>query len=192
MSDLGTIDYEGVRADLQSITANTYPKVQLLKLPMNSGAGVITQVPLSVKGNNLVLTYEAIDEQGNYQQSVPAPGSINPGVGVLLAQGFARFNGRGPWVPLSMFDPLMQGLATTGANYSGCPIIGAGMSSLQMPIQQMEWQVLAAWQQSGFMLAYFGMNFGLGAGIGNGSGGTYAIPSAAGPIAREEAARCRR
>lgn len=189
MSD-GTIDFAGFREDLQNISQNNYPKLTLLKLPMNAGGGTIVQVPLPAAGNNLVLTYEALDESGNYLRSVPAAGSLNPGVSTLLAQGFARFNGRGPWLPLSMFSPLMQGLYTAGANYTSNPIIGGGLSSVQMPIQQMEWQVNSSFQQSGYMLAFFGMNYGLGSGIGNGSGSTYAIPSAAGPITREKAAKC--
>jgi hypothetical protein len=187
----GTIDLDGFREDLRAIDQNTYPQLRLIKLPMSLGAGIIYQVPLPVNGNNLVLTYEALDENGIYQVSVPAPGSITAGATPLLAQGFARINQTGPWIPLSMFSPLMQGLATAAANYSGNPIIGAGYSSLQTPIHQLEWQVNAAFQQAGFMLAFFGMNYGLRGGIGNGSGGTYAIPSAAGPVAREIAARCK-
>jgi hypothetical protein len=190
MREGGTIDVGGFRADLQSIAQNDYPRLQLLKLPMNLGAGVIYTQPLLIAGNNLVLTYEALDEDGNYWQSVPAAGSLNPGVSTQLAQGFVRINGRGPWLPLSMFSPLMQGLATANANYSNNPIVGAGYSSIQMPIQQLEWQVNADFQQDGFMLAYFGINFGLRGGIGNGNGSTYAIPSSAGPVARLLAAKC--
>lgn len=188
MREGGTIDVAGFAADLHSISQNQYPEMKLLKLPMNQ-QGIYT-VPLPVAGNNLVLTYEALDEDGNYWQSVPAAGSITPGAGALLAQGFARFNRRGPWLPLSMFSPLMKGLATPAANYTNNPIVGAGYSSLQLPMQIIEWQVLPAFQQDGFMLAYFGINFGLRGGIGNGNGSTYAIPSAAGPLARLKAARC--
>lgn len=188
MTEGGTIDVAGLREDLSNIAENAYPQIQLLRLPMNLAAGVIYQVPLQRSGNNLVLTFEALDEVGNYWQSVPAAGSITAGASPLLAQGFARFNGRGPWLPLSMFSPLMPGLATASANYSGNPIVGAGYSSISMPIQQMEWQVPAAFNQTGFMLAYFGINFGLRGGIGNGNGSTYAIPSAAGPIERLKAA----
>jgi hypothetical protein len=189
MSD-STIDWAGLRADLKDISQNLYPRVQLLRLPMNLTSGQIVTVPLPNAGNNLVLTYEALDEQNNYWQSVPAAGSITPGGSALIAQGFARFNRQGPWIPLSMFSPLMQGLASAAANYTANPIIGAGVSSVQMPIQEMEWQVLPAFSQAGFMLAYFGLNFGLRSGIGNGSGSTYAIPNASGPIDREAKARC--
>jgi hypothetical protein len=176
--------------DLAAIAANDYPKIQLLKLPMETAAGTIFTVPLQGAGNNLVLTYEAMDELGNYVVSSPAPGTITAGASPQLAQGFVRVNGRGPWLPLSMFSPLMAGLATTNPNYTGTPILGSGYSSLQMPIQQLEWQVLEGYQQAGFMLAYFGLNFGLRGGVGNGNGTTYAIPSSAGPIARLQAARC--
>lgn len=190
MRSAGTIDVEGFREDLQNISTNIYPRLQLLKLPMSLGAGVIFQVPLLTSGNNLVLTYEALDENDNYWQSVPAAGSITPGASPLLAQGFARFNKQGPWLPISMFSPLMKGLATVNPNYASNPIIGAGYSSIQMPIGQMEWQVNEAFQQSGFMLAFFGINYGLRGGIGNGNGGTYAIPSAAGPVERMAQCGC--
>lgn len=188
MREGGTIDVSGFRADLQGIAQNQYPQLQLLKLPMNV-TGIYT-VPLLTAGNNLVLTYEALDVDGNYLQSVPAAGSIVAGGASILAQGFARFNRRGPWLPISMFSPLMKGLATVSPNYTDNPIVGAGYSSLNMPIGWMEWQVLPAFAQDGFMLAYFGLNFGLRGGIGNGNGSTYAIPSAAGPLARLQAARC--
>lgn len=188
--DTGTIDYDGFTADLKAINANTYPQLQLLKLPLNLAAGVIFTVPLQGSGNNFVLTYEALDSQGNYCVSSPAPGTIAPGA-VVPAQGFARFNQLGPWVPVSMFSPLMTGLSSVNPNYAGMPIIGGGFNSLQMPIQKMEWQVNAALAQSGQLLAFFGMNYGLGSSIGNGTGSTYAIPSAAGPIGRlVEAIKC--
>lgn len=192
MSD-GTIDSAGLAADLQAIAQNNYiGKIKLLKLPMNTSSypGGIYPVPLLTPGNNLILTYEALDENGIYWQSKPAAGSLSAGNVTNLAQGFARFNKRGPWLPISMFSPLMQGMASVNSNYSGNPIIGAGYSSVQMPIGYMEWQVPATFQQTGFMLAFFGLNFGLGSGIGNGNGSTYAIPSSAGPIDRERAARC--
>jgi hypothetical protein len=190
IGDTGTIDYDGFTADLKAINANTYPQLQLLKLPLNLAAGVIFTVPLQGSGNNLVLTYEALDAQGNYCVSSPAAGSINPGA-VTPAQGYARFNGLGPWLPLSMFSPLMTGLSSTNPNYAGTPIIGGGFNSIQMPIQKMEWQVEPALAQSGQLLAFFGMNYGLGSSIGNGTGSTYAIPSAAGPIGRlVEAIQC--
>jgi hypothetical protein len=186
----GTIDVAGFREDLAQISQNTYiGQIGLIKLPMDLDPGVIFQVPLPNPGNHLVLTYEALDAQGNYLQSVPAAGTIVAGASPLLAQGFARFNKQGPWLPISMFSPLMQGLASASPNYTGNPIVGAGFSSLAMPIITMEWQVLAAFQQSGFMLAFWGMNFGLRGGIGNGSGSTYAIPSAAGPIDRLKGCR---
>lgn len=185
----GTIDWEGFRADLFAISQNQYPRIQLLRLPMNLSAGQIITVPLPCVGNNLVLTYEALDEQNTYWQSVPAAGSLNPGTSAVPAQGFARFNRQGPWIPLSMFSPLMIGMATAASNYLSNPILGAGFSSVQLPIQEMEWQVRPAFAQAGFMLAFFGMNYGLSSGIGNGSGSTYAIPSAAGPLAREQKAR---
>lgn len=190
MREGGTIDVQGLRRDLSDISRNQYPQLQLLQLPMDLGAGVIFHVPLQAAGNNLVLTYEALDQNGNYMVSVPTPSSIVPGASPLLAQGFARFNGRGPWLPISMFSPLMQGLASVNPNYTGCPIIGAGYSSVQMPIGSIDWQVNAAFQQAGSMLAFFGMNYGLRSSIGNGSGSTYAIPSSAGPIQRLQDAKC--
>ncbi len=191
MREGGTIDVDGFRADLASVATNDYPRLQLLKLPMSLTAGQIYNVPLSTAGNNLVLTYEALDENGNYLQSVPAAGTLNPGVSTVLARGYLRINGRGPWLPISMFSPLMQGLATVNANYVGCPIVGAGYSSIQMPMGQLEWQVPeAAFQSTGFMLAFFGINFGMRSGIGNGNGTTYAIPSSAGPLTRLLWERC--
>jgi hypothetical protein len=190
MSDKGTIDVAGFRADLKDISQNDYPIMQLLQLPLDIAAGTIFRVPLGAPGNNLVLTYQAINQQGNLMTSAPAPGSIDTSAPAALPQGFARFNENGPWIPLSMFGPLMKGLVTPYATYDGNPILGAGFSSIQMPIQVMEWQVLASQQQSGYILAFFGLNFGLGSTIGNGTSTTMAIPSAAGPIARMVAARC--
>jgi hypothetical protein len=189
MKEGGTIDVAGFRADLASVATNDYPRLQLLRLPMNLASGVIYNVPLTTAGNNLVLTYEALDENGNYLQSVPAAGSLNPGIATVLARGFLRVNGRGPWLPISMFSALMQGMATVNANYTGCPITGGGYSSIQMPMGQLEWQVDPAFVSAGFMLAFFGINFGMRSGIGNGNGSTYAIPSSAGPVARLAAER---
>lgn len=149
----------------------------------------VTSIPLNGPCNFFSLVSEAIDEQGNYQSS-----SV---IGEQAAAGFVRFNGPGNvWIPVSFVDPLTPGFVTTSDNYQNTPIAGTGFSSFTAPFHQIDWQPASPYTYTGtppsgpvgYLLAFAGLNVGVGAGIGSGTSSTHAIPSSAGPVARKKCA----
>lgn len=148
---------------------------------------VVTSIPLNGPMNIFALVSEAIDEQGDYCASAL--------IGQQSAAGFIRLNGQGNvWIPMSFADPLTPGYVTTEDNFAFTPIAGTGFSELEAPFHQLDWRPASPvyyvgnppTTPPGFLLAFVGMNIGVGAredgGVGDAS--TYAIPSAAGPITR--------
>lgn len=153
------------------------PSVDGYPTPISS---VVTGGPKDL----LVAVQEALDLDGNYFASF-APNGIP-------ATGFVRLNQDGPWIPFGLPSPLMPGLATPAANYAGMPIAG-GFNAIETAFGTLEWRPSAPAYYSGAnppntlvgaVLALLCLSKGLGAGIGNGSSSTYAIPTTAGPVQR--------
>lgn len=156
---------------------------------VNTPAGVpppLTSVPLPGPCNFIALVSEAIDENGQYQESAL--------IGQQAAAGFIRLNGGGNvWIPISFAPPLIPGYVTSSDNYANNPIAGTGFSAIEAPFGVLDWQPASPVYYSGpnppstpdgFLLAFVGLSVGVGASTGAGSSSTHAIPSAAGPIAR--------
>lgn len=144
--------------------------------------------PISLLGpmNYLSLVSEAIDEDGQYWQSY----SPSTGVGA----GFVRMNGQGNvWIPVSLANPLMAGLATTADNYNQTPIASTGFGAIEAPFGKLDWQpsvptfyagAKPPTTPPGYLLAILSVSIGTGTAVGAGNSSTYAIPSAAGPVKR--------
>jgi hypothetical protein len=144
--------------------------------------------PISLSGPNnfFSLVNEAIDEQGQYWESLFQ--------NAQAAAGFIRLNGQGNvWFPVSLMGPLVPGFATSNPNYTGTPIAGTGFSAIEAPFGQLEWipgvptfysGSTPPTEPPGYLLAYVSVSVGTGSGIGNGNASTYAIPSSAGPVER--------
>lgn len=189
-----TAPFGGVSSNATTYsTGNAPTSVVMVMLSLTSGGAAppapITPIALPGPCNILSLVSEAIDESGNYFQSAL--------IGEQAAAGFVRFNGSGNiWIPISFASPMTPGYVTTSDNYGSNPIPGTGFNSIAAPFGALDWRPSQPILYSSatppavtqYLLAFVGLNLGAGSGIGNGTGNTYAIPSAAGPIDREKKA----
>jgi hypothetical protein len=196
----GTINVKTYSNDLSQIDALQYPAMQLISLPLlnspefagkpgingyaglvngaiNVSAYTITTIPIVAPATGLTLVSNGFDEQGNYHVACPN-GEQQPTETDYWACGYARFNGIGAWLPLSLMPTLWPAAGPQGW-------WGGGFGSVSGAFRKIEWigfnQGCAARGSSATpeMLAILSINWSLVAPVaGQGDTRAYAFPDA--------------